>query len=41
MEYIEGQTLRDKVTKEPLGTDEALEIAIQIGEGWRRPITKM
>jgi len=33
MEYIEGQTLRQKVTKEPLGIDEAIKIAIQIGEG--------
>lgn len=33
MEYVEGQTLRDKIKSGALITDEALEIAIQIAEG--------
>ena len=33
MEYVEGETLRDKVHKGPLTAGAALEIAIQIAEG--------
>jgi formylglycine-generating enzyme required for sulfatase activity/dienelactone hydrolase len=33
MEYVEGETLRDKVHKGPLTSGAALEIAIQISEG--------
>jgi serine/threonine protein kinase/Tfp pilus assembly protein PilF len=33
MECIEGQNLREKVAKGPLGIDEAIELAMQIGEG--------
>jgi eukaryotic-like serine/threonine-protein kinase len=33
MAYIEGQSLREKTAKQPLGIDEALDIAIQVAEG--------
>jgi len=33
MEYVEGETLRDKVKKGPLKTEDALGIAIQIAAG--------
>ena len=33
MEYVEGQSLRSKIDKGPLGIDEALDIAIQVAEG--------
>ena len=33
MEYIKGQTLKDRIKKGPLETDEALKIAIQVAEG--------
>jgi len=33
MEYVEGQTLRAKIEKGPLGLDRALDIAIQVAEG--------
>ncbi|MFX0199401.1 MAG: protein kinase [Candidatus Hodarchaeota archaeon] len=33
MEYVEGQSLRERINKGPLGTDEALKIAIQVAEG--------
>ncbi len=33
MEYVEGQTLRAKIEKGPLGLDRALDIAIQVTEG--------
>ncbi len=33
MEYIEGQNLRDKLHKDPLGVEEVLEIAIQVTQG--------
>jgi serine/threonine protein kinase/TolB-like protein/Tfp pilus assembly protein PilF len=33
MEYVEGETLRDKVKKGPLKSEEALDIAIQIAAG--------
>jgi dienelactone hydrolase/predicted Ser/Thr protein kinase len=33
MEYVEGETLRDKINKRPLTAGTALEIAIQIAEG--------
>jgi len=33
MEYIEGQSLKNKITERPLKLDEALEIAIQIAIG--------
>jgi serine/threonine protein kinase len=33
MELIEGETLRDKISKEPLPADEAIEICSQIAEG--------
>ncbi|MDH4270811.1 MAG: protein kinase [Candidatus Aminicenantes bacterium] len=33
MEYVEGETLRDKIRRGPLKTEEALDIAIQIAEG--------
>ncbi len=33
MAYIEGYSLRDRLKKAPLGTEDALDIAIQIGEG--------
>jgi serine/threonine protein kinase/dienelactone hydrolase len=33
MAYIEGYSLRDRLKKVPLGTEGALDIAIQIGEG--------
>jgi eukaryotic-like serine/threonine-protein kinase len=33
MEYVEGETLRDKVKKGPLKTEEALDITIQVAAG--------
>ena len=33
MEYIEGQSLREKIKRGPLGINEALDIAIQVAEG--------
>ncbi len=33
MEYVEGQTLRAKIEKGPLGLDRALDTAIQVAEG--------
>ncbi|MFC2166148.1 protein kinase [Acidobacteriota bacterium] len=33
MEYIEGQSLKDKLKEEPLDIDEAKDIAIQVAEG--------
>jgi dienelactone hydrolase/predicted Ser/Thr protein kinase len=33
MEFVEGETLRDRIRKGPLKTDEALDIAIQIASG--------
>jgi len=33
MEYIEGQSLKARMEKEPLGVEEALDIAIQVAEG--------
>jgi formylglycine-generating enzyme required for sulfatase activity/dienelactone hydrolase/predicted Ser/Thr protein kinase len=33
MEYVEGETLRDKIKKGPLSAGAALEIAIQVAEG--------
>jgi formylglycine-generating enzyme required for sulfatase activity/dienelactone hydrolase/predicted Ser/Thr protein kinase len=33
MEYVEGETLRDKISKGPLALGAALEIAIQVTEG--------
>ena len=36
MEYIEGQTLKDKINSEQLNVTAAVEIAIQIGEGLKK-----
>ena len=33
MAYLEGQTLKDKITERPLKLDEALDIAIQTAQG--------
>jgi serine/threonine protein kinase/dienelactone hydrolase len=33
MAYVEGKSLREKIGKSPLNTEEALEIAIQVAEG--------
>lgn len=33
MEFIEGQSLRKRIEKDPLGINEALDIAIQAAEG--------
>jgi serine/threonine protein kinase/Tfp pilus assembly protein PilF len=33
MEYIEGQTLKDKLTSGPLSIDEAKELALKVAEG--------
>src|SRR4030067_1376693 len=33
MEYVEGETLRDKIKSGPLKTEEAFGIAIQVAEG--------
>jgi len=33
MEYVEGQSLKDRIGKGPLRTEEVLDIAIQVGEG--------
>lgn len=33
MEYIEGQSLKERIESGPMGADEAIEIAIQVGEG--------
>ncbi len=33
MEYLDGQTLKDRIQGKPLGTDEILDLAIQIAEG--------
>jgi predicted Ser/Thr protein kinase/predicted esterase len=33
MEYVEGETLRDKINKGPLATGTALDIAIQVADG--------
>jgi len=33
MAYIEGQSLREKSAQQPLGADEALDLAIQVAEG--------
>jgi serine/threonine-protein kinase len=35
MAFIEGQTLKEKIAQRPLKLDEALDIAIQAGEGLR------
>jgi len=36
MEYIEGQSLKDKITERPLKLDEALDITIQIATGLQK-----
>jgi len=36
MEYIEGQSLKDKIAERPLKLEEALDIAIQIGTGLQK-----
>jgi len=36
MEYIEGQSLKDKITERPLKLEEALEIAVQIATGLQK-----
>jgi serine/threonine protein kinase len=33
MEFVHGHSLKDRIKKGPLGTDEALNIAIQVAEG--------
>ncbi len=33
MEYVEGQSLKDRIGQGPLGTEEVLDIAIQVAEG--------
>jgi len=33
MEYVEGQSLKNKIDKTPLGIEEALDMSIQIAEG--------
>jgi serine/threonine protein kinase len=33
MEYIKGHSLKERLKQEPLGTDKALKIAIQVAEG--------
>src|SRR6516225_5569631 len=33
MQYLEGQTLKDRIGPEPLKTDELVELAIQIADG--------
>jgi serine/threonine protein kinase len=33
MEYIKGQSLKERIESGPMRIDEAIEIAIQIGEG--------
>jgi serine/threonine protein kinase/dienelactone hydrolase len=33
MEYVEGQSLKDRIGEGPLGIDEVLDIAIQVAEG--------
>src|SRR5512135_1312668 len=33
MEYLEGNTLKHRIQGKPLGTDEILDLAIQIGDG--------
>jgi serine/threonine protein kinase len=33
MQYLEGQTLKDRIGEKPLKTDELLELAIQIADG--------
>jgi len=33
MEYIEGQEVKDKIKADPISTDEAINIAVQIAEG--------
>jgi dienelactone hydrolase/predicted Ser/Thr protein kinase len=33
MEYIEGQSLKAKMAKNPIGTEEALSLAVQVAEG--------
>jgi len=33
MEYLEGKTLKHRIQGKPLGTDEILDLAIQIGDG--------
>src|SRR5512143_1650204 len=33
MEYLDGQTLKRRIQGKPLGTDEILDLAIQIAEG--------
>ena len=33
MAYVEGQSLRERIVKSPLGTEEAIEIAAQVAEG--------
>jgi len=35
MAYIEGQSLREKISKAPIKADEAMNIAIQVAEGLR------
>ena len=33
MEYLEGKTLKHRIQGKPLGTDEILDLAIQIADG--------
>jgi serine/threonine protein kinase len=33
MEYLDGQTLRQRILGKPLGTDEILDLAVQIADG--------
>jgi predicted Ser/Thr protein kinase len=40
MEYVEGQSLKEKLQKDPLKIDEALGIAIQVVEGLEKAHTK-
>ena len=36
IEYIEGQSLREKIESGPLDVDEAVDIAVQAAEGLRK-----
>ena len=37
MAYLDGESSRARLARGPLAVEEALDVAIQAAEGWRRP----
>ena len=41
LEWVDGDTLAERIAQSPIPVDEALAIARQIGTPWRRPTTRV